>query len=229
MAGDVARVEVEAHRQKTVLAGELQRVRALADPGDANRRMGLLEGPDMRPQGVQHQPGMRHMPVFALVIERLLGAPQLQDDVERFACHLAVLAGIAVDIEHRPVARQPARRHPEIEPALGEVVEHRDPVGELGRVMIGQKKAARGEADLLRFHQRLGDQQVGGGMRLPGRGMVLADPGLDKAQLVGPAQGLKIPAVTVEEWALRWVRRHCEQTVLHAFCLPLWSSGLSHY
>src|SRR5260370_32994674 len=87
--------------------------------------------------------------------------------------------------------------------------------------MIGQEKAARGEADLLRFHQRLGDQQVGGGMRLPGCGMVLADPGLDKAQLVGPAQSLKIPAVTVEEWALRWVRRHCEQTVLHAFCLPL--------
>ena len=55
MAGDVGRVEVEAHRQEAVLAGQLQRVRALADPGDADRRVRFLEWLDVRPQRLQHQ------------------------------------------------------------------------------------------------------------------------------------------------------------------------------
>src|SRR5439155_24526936 len=88
-------------------------------------------------------------------------------------------------------------------------------VGEFGGMVIRQQEAARGEADPPRFHQSLGDQQIGGGMRLPGRGMVLADPGLDKAELVGPAQRLKIPTVSLEQRALRRMRGHCEQAVLH--------------
>jgi len=78
------------------------------------------------------------VPILALVVERLLGAPQFEDDVESLAGHLAVLAGHAVDIEHRPVARQAAGGDPEIQPPLGHVIEHRDPVRELGRVVIGQ-------------------------------------------------------------------------------------------
>src|SRR5215208_5857057 len=49
--------------------------------------------------------------------------------------------------------------------------------------------------------------------------MVLADPGLGEAQLVGPAQGLKIPAVAVVKTPLRRMRRHREQTVLHGALL----------
>jgi len=126
-----------------------------------------------------------------------------------------MLPGVAVDIEHRPVARQAARRDAEIEPALGYVVEHRDAVRQLGRVVIGQQKTAWREADVPRLHQRLRDQQVGGGMRLPGCGVVLADPGLGKAELVGPAQGLQIPPVTFEQAALRRVRGHRKKAILH--------------
>ena len=70
------------------------------------------------------------------------------------------------------------------------MVEHGDAIGEFGRVVVGQQKPAGGEADLLRLHQRLGDQQVGCGVRLPGCSVVLADPRLEKAQLVGQPQGL---------------------------------------
>ncbi len=174
-----------------------------------------MQGLDVRPQGAQHQIGFADLPVFAGIVERLLRGPQLEDDVERLARHLAVLAGIAVDVEHRPVARQPARGDAEIEPALRHVVEHRDAVGEFGRVVIGQQEAAGGEADFLGLHQRLGDQQVGRRVRFPGCGVVLADPGLGKTELVGPAQGVEIPAMAVIKAALRRVRGHREQAVFH--------------
>ena len=69
-----------------------------------------------------------------------------------------MLSGVSIDVEHRPVARQTARRDAEIEPTLGHVVEHRDPVRQLGRMVIGQQKPARGEADAPGLHQRLRDQ-----------------------------------------------------------------------
>src|ERR1700730_17949974 len=77
VAGDVAGIEVEAHRQEAVLAGELEGIRTLADPGDADRRIGFLKRPDMGAQALQHQVGLRHLPVFACVIEGRLLGPQL--------------------------------------------------------------------------------------------------------------------------------------------------------
>ena len=159
----------------------------------------------MRAQALQHAAGAGHVPVLAGVVERLLGGPQLQDDVERFAGHLAVLSGIAVDVEHRPVARQAARGDPEIQPPLRQMIQHCDAVRQLGRVMIGQQKPARRQPNAARLHQRLRDQEVGRRMWLPRRGVVLADPGLGIPELVGPAQGLQIPAMAVAEAALRRV------------------------
>ena len=95
------------------------------------------------------------------------------------------------------------------------MVEHRDAVRQLGRVMIGQQKPARGEPNMARFHQRLRDQQVGRGMRLPRSGMVLPDPAFAEAKFVRPAQGLQVPSVTFEEAALRRMRGHRKQAVLH--------------
>ncbi len=161
MARDIAGVKVEAHRQKAVLPRELQGIRALADAGDPDWRVWLLVRPDMRAQAFQHQVGLCHLPVFARVVERLLLRPQFQNDVERLARHLAVLPGIAVDIEHRPVARQAAGGNAKIEPPLSHVIEHGDPVRQLGRMVVGQQEAAGGKPDVLRLHQRLRDQQIG--------------------------------------------------------------------
>src|SRR5262245_57142879 len=52
-------------------------------------------------------------------------------------------------------------------------------------------------------------------MRLPWRGVMLADPGLAEAQLIRPAQLLQVPLVPVEELPLGRVRRHREETVVH--------------
>ena len=52
-------------------------------------------------------------------------------------------------------------------------------------------------------------------MGFPGGGMVLADPGLAEAEFVRPAELLQVPLVPVEKAALRRVRRHREQSVIH--------------
>src|SRR6266446_2563672 len=54
-----------------------------------------------------------------------------------------------------------------------------------------------------------------GRMWLPGGRVVLADPRLAEAELVGPAELLEIPLVSVVEVTLGWMRRHREQSVVH--------------
>ena len=187
----------------------------LLTAGDADRRMRLLQRLDVRLEEVEHRVGLGHRPEFALVGQRPVLGPHLQDDVQRLARHVAVLAGHAVDIEHRPVARQAGRGDAEIQPAVGEMVEHRDAIGEFGRVVIRQQEPAGAEADVLGLQERLRQQQVRRGMRLPRRGVVLADPGLLVAELVEPAQHLQIPVVTLVQAALRRMRGHREIAELH--------------
>ena len=126
-----------------------------------------------------------------------------------------MLPGIAVDVEHRPIARQTAGGDAKVEAALSHVVEHCDAVGEFRRMVIGQQEPAGGEPDMARLHQGLRDQQIGRGMRFPRRGVVLTDPAFAEAEFVGPAQGLKVPSMTLEEAAFRRMRRHRKQAVLH--------------
>ena len=181
--------------------------------------MRFLERRDVRLERVDHRAGLGYVPVLALVIELGFVAPEAQDDVECLARHLAVLARIAVDVEHRPVAGQAARRHAEVEPTLREMVEHRDPVGELGRMMVRHQEPAGADAHARGLHQRLGHEQVGRGVRLPGRGVVLADPRFAEAELVGPAELLEIPLMPVVQAALGRVRWHREQSVVHVSLL----------
>ncbi|MGY2938830.1 hypothetical protein ACVWZ6_008432 [Bradyrhizobium sp. GM6.1] len=164
-------------------------------PSDADRRVRRLQRLDVGFQEVEHRVRLGHRPEFALVGPGRGIAPHLQNDLQRLARHVAVLSAHAVDIEHGPVARQAARRDAEIEPTSREVIEHGDAVGELGRVVIGQQEAARPDTDILGLHQRLRDQQIGRGIGFPGRGMVLADPGLLIAELVEPAHDLQVPVV----------------------------------
>ena len=77
---------------------------------------GVLQRLDVRAQHAEHLLGPVDLPVLALVVERLLGGPQLQDDVQRLAGHVAVGARHAVDVVHRPVRRQPGRGDAEVQP-----------------------------------------------------------------------------------------------------------------
>ncbi len=58
-------------------------------------------------------------------------------------------------------------------------------------------------------------------MRLPGRGVVLADPAFLIAELVEPAQHLQVPIVPFLQPALRRMRRHREISEFHGAYLSL--------
>jgi hypothetical protein len=97
-----------------------------------------------------------------------------------------MLARHPIHVEHGPVAGQAAGGHAEVEAPLREVIEHGDAIGELGRMVIGHEEAAGPDAHAPRLHEGLGHEEVGRGVRLPRRGVVLADPRLAEAQLVRP-------------------------------------------
>src|SRR5436309_4137414 len=80
VARDVGRIEVEAHRDEPALAGELQRIGILRQTGDADRRMGFLQGLQMRAKQPKHLGGSVEPPKPAFVMERLLAAPELEND-----------------------------------------------------------------------------------------------------------------------------------------------------
>jgi hypothetical protein len=113
------------------------------------------------------------------------------------------------------IAQSLGRPDAEIQPSAGEMIEHRDAVGEFGRVMIGQQKAAGAKTDIFRLQERLRQQQVGRRVRFPGRGVVLADPGFLIAELIQPPQHLQVPFVTLLQIAFRRMRGHRKISDLH--------------
>jgi hypothetical protein len=116
----------------------------------------------------------------------------------------------------------------EIQAAAGEMIEHRDAIGEFGRVVIGQQEAAGAETDVLGLQERLRQQQVGRRVRLPWRGMMLTDPGFLIAELVEPPQDLQVPVVTLFQPAFRRMRGHREISDFHGGSSRLFPYGASY-
>ena len=87
-------------------------------------------------------------------------------------------------MKEAPVAGQTTRTNAEHQPTLRNVVHKRHPAGQFSRMVIGQQMRARREANTFGLEQCLGDENVWSGIRLPGRGEMLADPGFRKAQPV---------------------------------------------
>src|SRR5262249_14157190 len=150
-----------------------------------------------------------------VVGERRGLGPKFQDDLERLARHVSILARHPIDIEHRPVARQARSRDAKVQPAVGEVIKYGHAVRKLGWMMIRQQEAARAEPDVFGLPQALDDEEIRRGMRLPGRGVMLADPAFLIAELVEPAQHLQIKIVTLFHTALRRMRRHRKISEFH--------------
>jgi hypothetical protein len=82
-------------------------------------------------------------------------------------------------------------------------------------MMIGQKKTAGTEANVLGLQERLRQQQIGRRVRFPGRGVMLADPGFLIAEFIEPSQHLQVPVVTLLQSALRRMRGHREISDFH--------------
>ena len=86
-------------------------------------------------------------------------------------------------------------------------------------MVIGQEVGARCEHDPLGLAQRLRDQEIGRGARLPRRGEVLADPGLAEAEPVERLELLEVVGERVGRRGTRRVKRHREVAKLHGMSL----------
>ena len=112
--------------------------------------------------------------------------------------------------EPRPPGPIPMMKRP-----AGAMIEHGAVAGDLGRVVLRQVQHAGAELDRLRD----GDQRRHELQRVwdrLGRGaVVLADPGLVVAELLGQQDGFAVLLQDVQVVAPRVVQRHHEQAKLH--------------
>ncbi len=122
VAGQVAAVQVQAHRQEAPFAGQLQGVGAGAEAGHPDRRVRLLNRLQEGAEDVaEHRLGPGDLPVLALHLERRVGGPQAQDHVQRLAHHRAGVR--ARQAEGRLVGGDGAGGDAEVDPPAGDVVE----------------------------------------------------------------------------------------------------------
>ena len=94
---------------------------------------------------------------LGLAGDRLAGQ-QRQDHLERFFHPRPQLGRL--DAVHPGVGRQLAGADPEHRPALGQVVEQDDPLGDLEGVVVGQRDDAGAEPDLLGARRAVGQDQT---------------------------------------------------------------------
>ena len=117
---------------------------------------------------------------------------QPADDADRLV--LAVALHHRVDAERVRVRGQRARPGAEDRPAAGHVVELHHALGDVERVVIGQRDDAGAELDALGALARRGEEHLGRGDHLPAAGMVLAAPELVVAEPVEVLDEVEIAA-----------------------------------
>ena len=115
---------------------------------------------------------------------------QPHDDAERFRHAVALL--VRIDAEHHGVGHEQAGAEAEHGASAGLVVELHHAVGDHQRMMIGQRDHAGAEPDMLGALGGGGDEQLGRAVGFVAAGMVFADPGFVKAELVEPLDQLEI-------------------------------------
>jgi hypothetical protein len=169
---------------------------------------------------------LTHRPKLAPEVARPV-TPETCHHLQRLECHPAVHATRSFETEELMVARQGA--DPDAQPVapLGQVVEIRNPVSQLGRVVIGQQVAKRSQTDSPGTLQSLGNQQVGSRARLPRPREVLADSCLVKAEVVEPLKLFKVPTLAVYNAPFPGMRRHEEGAQSHRTLPTLASDDLA--
>ena len=81
--------------------------------------------------------------------------------------------------------------------------------------MLGHDRDAGTQANFFGLRQDVGDKDIVGGNWFPGDGMVLADPGLGKVELVGADDEFDIFLESCGAVFLRRMQRHHEGAEFH--------------
>ena len=221
MPAEILRVEeVDAHRDPAMLARPPEGRAALGEPGDRDRRVRPCPRLHVK---ADSPPGFRLG--NSEVVLRVLAPPREppavalgpdpQDRLDVVVADPAVGA-VLRDLEQGRIAGEGPHAYPPHEPASGHHVELGDAVGELGRVVVGDAAHPRAEPNPLRLEQGLGQGQVGRRDILPGARVVLAEPGLIEAELVGQHQQLQVLVEGIRVLPVRRMTGHAEEAESHA-------------
>ena len=142
-----------------------------------------------------------------------LAPPDIDDVADRLREHL-----VAVDTANAQrlgVRFERAGAHPEQEPPLQQVVQHRGLRGDQDRVRVRQIGRAGAELDLPRVGDQARLEQHGVRDALGRVGDVLADVGLGVPQPVGKNDGLAVLLQDFRVVPVQAVDRHGEESELH--------------
>ena len=142
---------------------------------DRHFEMRMRVRPQVEPSVLEREPLRLHR-------DGLFVAQEQQDGFQRLL-HAVALGGHR-DAHHEGVGRERAGSDPEHDAALGQVVEQHHAVGQHQRVVIGERRHPRAEAEMLGPLRRGGDEHLGAGDDLVAGGVMLADPRLVVPQLV---------------------------------------------
>jgi hypothetical protein len=128
------------------------------------------------------------LPERAVVIDRPVAVPEFQDDLDRGVHHVARLGEIEPALLH--LRRIKAEADAELIAPAGQVIARIGFDRDLKRMVIGEGADGGTKLDLFRDTRRFADDQFGWGL-------MLANPGFRKTELVGgfDLENIVIPSV----------------------------------
>ena len=147
-------------------------------------------------------------------VKRGVRLPELEDHVDALDGHQPLRLGVG-QIKKAPVGGDAALAETAVEAAFGQVVEKGQPHRDIDRVVLRHDGDARAQADVLRQGQDVGDKEVVGRNRLPSDSVMLADPSLGEAELVGADDELDVLGKAFSAVFFRGMQGHHKGAEFH--------------
>ena len=204
--------ERAAERDPALLTHHLQCTRVRTAARDCDLRVRLLVRLHVEPDTVLRL-GLRQLQgvELAAVLERF-ALPYLEHQVDALRHPLAVCVLVLVDIEKLRIDGRAARSDAHVDAASRHVVELRDAMREVRRIVEVSQRHPGAESHLLGDSQRPRDEQLRRRHVLPRQQEVLPHPRLRVPEPVGILHQLQVFLVCVRVEPIRIVQRHEEQS-----------------
>ena len=159
-------------------------------PGTGRRDLGRHRHLGERPLvGQELQTGLDQLEPLGLHGDLLAGQQQ-EDGLKGLLHHVALLG--RVDTHHEGVRGQGAGADPDHDPPARQVVQQHHAVGQHEGVVVGQRRHAGAQLDVLGALGRGGDEHLGRGDDLVAGRVVLTEPGLVEAQRIEVLDQLEV-------------------------------------
>ena len=181
--------------------------------------MRLLIRLEIQPPPQFRQPLRRVNLIMLALIPELAAVrrrPQPQHHLQRLPPPVAHLVHtVILDAVKLQIRRQRAQPNAPIKPPAGHVIQHRDAMRRVDRMMQRQHRHPGSQNDLFRKRQSLRDNQLRHRRIFPSFGDMLPHPSLMHPQLIRLHNQLHIPRIRLRRRPPRRMQRHHKQSKLH--------------